>query len=213
MALLWGCEAPLSSRVQELDLDLGVGADQSEPADAAELGADTCVPGDLAAGGDLGPESAREETDQQGKLWKLEDWPDCTRPYPKALVEREAWYQERWGERWFKEPYRGYLSSPGTWAWEELAVIPHGKVYASNKDSGGKSQAIAYAPGGGEVVSDVYATADYALFHVDPETKTITAIGDPRSRWFSRRTSGARALTSRAKRSNQALWSFAWAAR
>jgi len=128
----------------------------------------------LAFGGE------RRETDSTGKVWSLNSWEDGTRPYPKDLKEREAWYRQKWGEHWAGSRYRSeggcrnYILSPGTWNWEEFAIIPDGKNIWF-----GQSQALVYAPGGDAHVASIFALTKYGIYHVDPENKELLFAGSP----------------------------------
>ncbi len=151
----------------------------------AVVGIGTGVALSAAHGGE--PTGTRKEKDSSGKEWTLTEWKEGSRPYKKNLIEREKAYKEKWGEHWAGKAYDGYRTkgpytcSPGTWTWEEFAVIPDGKK-ASPGLKGGvwrwqKSQALVFAPGGGEEVTAVYAVTDFGMYHVDPKTKAITYAG------------------------------------
>ena len=139
---------------------------------------------------DAGSGAPREllATDGSGHVWALENWVEGTRPYPKDLQERESWYRERWGEDWGGARGRNILSeyifSPGHWEWEEFAILPDAKQYALRLTGGkagtyGQSQALVFAPNGGEEVTAVYAIVNYGFYHVDPITKSLEFIGSP----------------------------------
>lgn len=125
------------------------------------------------------------DADRDGGVWRLDDWPRCSRPYPKPFAEREAWYRARWGEHWHGPAYlpggSSGLMSPGTWRWEEYAIIPDGKRHNGyDPETGakdGKSQGLVFAPGGEEEVTDLYVLAANGIWHVDPRDRSTRVIG------------------------------------
>lgn len=142
----------------------------------------------FAGPGDVFTEKVRVQ-DSDGKTWEVSNWQEGSRPYAKDLLKREAEYRQKWGEDWAGPPYQlrkrarygAFTMSPGTWAWEEVVVIPEGKSACpfykkSHYHPWIKSQPLVYAPMGGEV-SDIYAAARFGLYHVDPHTRKITYIG------------------------------------
>jgi hypothetical protein len=106
-------------------------------------------------------------TDHAGREWKLEDWPahearfpapsdgaayrrwlmTATRPYPKNLARREAWYREKNGEDWDGPRHGPRILTPGDWAVQqppygygrrflpkaeiERLIVEYGRQYAS----------------------------------------------------------------------------------
>lgn len=123
--------------------------------------------------------------DDTGKEWVVNDWVEGTRPYPKDLKEREAWYRQKWGESWAGRRYKvwksNFIMSPGHWKWEEVCVIPNGKSACpfykkSHYFPWIRSQALIYAPFG-EEVSDIYVAAKFGIYHIDPNSKALRYIG------------------------------------
>lgn len=133
-----------------------------------------------AAAGDL-----RKEKDASGKEWTLTEWKEGERPYKKALAEREAEYQKKWGESWRGAPHVSqgghYIMSPGVWKWEEFVVIPDSRKASPgvrrNNPGWQKSQANVFAPGGGDKVTAVWSVTSFGIYHVDATTKQISFAG------------------------------------
>jgi hypothetical protein len=134
---------------------------------------DACLQGDARVTDARGAAASRLEEDHRGREWYLSDWAACSRPYAKDLARREADYLGRWGEAWDGAEYRSHLVSPGNWTWEEFTVIENGRDYLAETE---KSQVVVVAPLGGDVTG-VYALTDFGFFHIDPESKESTFIG------------------------------------
>jgi hypothetical protein len=156
---------------------IGLGIAAVGLAAGVSLVAMTGKAGDAPAGG------LRQEKDASGKEWTLTDWKEGERPYKKALAEREAEYQKKWGESWRGAPHKSqggnYIMSPGVWKWEEFLVIPDARkstplTYATPAHV---SQACVYSPGGGAEVTTVWAMAGFGIYHVDAKTKQIAYAG------------------------------------
>jgi len=124
--------------------------------------------------------------DSSGKEWVLNDWREGSRPYAKNLIEREKQYRQKWGEHWAGKTYRlrieTHTMSPGTWKWEEFVVIPDGKKASPSPKKSGyhlwqKAQALVFAPGGCETVTDIYVIVRFGFYYVDPLTKKTIYYG------------------------------------
>lgn len=142
--------------------------------------------------------------DSENKKWILHDWEDGSRPYTKDLVKREAEYKEKWGESWAgvkfsydpRRPDRTALMSPGKWEHEVVSIKGARKEYLypkfkAGKTLPGKSQAIVYAPGGGDTVTDIYLVGGQCFIHLDPTTKKHSIIGD-KAKDFPKKDMGKR---------------------
>lgn len=129
----------------------------------------------------------RREKDSAGREWILKDWERGTRPYPKDLKEREAWYRKKWGEDWFGPRNRCSIHNPGDWKWEvvvtvqpEMAARIKGKAENKRNLWGERFniKTFVWAPGGGEV-TDIYVLSDTSFYHYDPISRKSVLIGNP----------------------------------
>jgi hypothetical protein len=134
---------------------------------------------------DTAPRSGeRWEKDSAGREWLLLDWQDGSRPYPKSLKEREAWYRKKWGENWYGPGNGCRIHNPGEWRWDVVDTVPADMAARIKGAKGGTwgdqydIMAFVWAPGG-EQVTDVYATSDNCFYHYDPRSRQRTFIGDP----------------------------------
>lgn len=132
----------------------------------------------------------RLEMDSAGRNWELKDWEESTRPYPKAIREREIAYKKRWGEVWYGSLTGQRIYSPGNWQWEVVVTVPQNvaaKFKRTNKENvhswGNRRKigvfAFVWAPGG-EQVTDIYVQSEYFIYHYDLLSKTDMIIGNPR---------------------------------
>ena len=128
----------------------------------------------------------RKEKDSVGREWILKQWENGTRPYPLKLGEREDWYQQKWGEKWYGLHNGGRIYSPGKWNWEVVVSVPQDMAA---KIKGGDTKkaytwgtsrrigAFVWAPGG-EQVTDIYVQSRYSYYHYDLSSKRSCFIGN-----------------------------------
>lgn len=127
----------------------------------------------------------RAEQDSAKREWLLMEWKERSRPYPKHLKEREAWYRKKWGEDWYGPANGCRIHNPGEWRWDVVDAVPADMAARIKGAKGGtwgdeyNIMAFVWAPGG-EHVTDVYATSDNCFYHYDPLSKQRTFIGDPK---------------------------------
>jgi RNA polymerase sigma factor (sigma-70 family) len=149
--------------------------------------------------------------DNKGREWLLEDWKegtakfpapedaakykewlkDVTRPYPKDLKEREAWYLKKWGENWDGPRFTDRILTPGDWKWEEIPLpedlamkigeLPPDLANEPTKVywrpfGGCWPSGHVYAPVAGEA-TDFYGTTRFGFVHLDLKTRKFAFIG------------------------------------
>ena len=131
----------------------------------------------------------RLEIDSAGRTWRLQEWKEGSRPYPKSLKEREAWYRKKWGENWHGQKNGRRIHNIGNWQWEVAVMVPSelaSKIASKNLHSGKPrpwgnrfwAMLFVWAPGGGQV-TDIYALTDNGLYRYDPLNKIHGFIGNP----------------------------------